>query len=186
MISLGFAFAATFASVFGSVPIRVKDIAAIDVPSFDFTCSADCWLAKDIEDARRLPLARRLAVINSAVNRQLRYASDTELYGQLDYWAAPQETALRREGDCEDFAVLKMAALLNSGVAREDMAIVVVKDIKRDVLHAVVSVATDQGNLILDSLSRSIRADGDIGHYTPLFSLNGKMSWIHGQRLQSR
>lgn len=42
---------------------------------------------------------------------------------RLDYWSSPDETVAKRAGDCEDFAILKMASLLQTGIPQEKMAI---------------------------------------------------------------
>jgi predicted transglutaminase-like cysteine proteinase len=44
---------------------------------------------------------------NSGVNGQIQYAADAG----ADHWQTPEETARRGAGDCEDYAILKMARL---------------------------------------------------------------------------
>ncbi|TLX17212.1 transglutaminase-like cysteine peptidase [Rhizobium sp. MHM7A] len=168
---------------FDSVPIPIAKIAAISVPSLDFDCPKNCILSNVIERARKAPLQERLSLINSAVNQRIQYASDETLYARIDYWASPNETVAKLAGDCEDFAILKMASLLRVGIPRERMAIVVVQDTKRNLVHAVLSVSTDKGTMILDSLHRDVRPDKTILHYQPLFSVNGQGSWLHGKRI---
>ena len=57
------------------------------------------------------------------------------VYGKLDYWAKPSEILERRAGDCEDFAILKMAALLRAGIPAQSMSLVVLQDRKRGFFH---------------------------------------------------
>lgn len=168
---------------FNSVPIPVARIAAVTVPTFTFDCPKSCILNSVIEGARKAPIQERLSLINLAVNQRIQYASDEALYARLDYWASPKETVAKKAGDCEDFAILKMASLLQAGIPQEKMAIVVVQDTRRNLLHAVLSVSTDKGTMILDSLHRDVRPDKAIPHYRPLFSVNGKGSWLHGKRI---
>ena len=42
----------------------------------------------------------------SWVSRSIRWASDYDVYGNLEYWASPSETILAGRGDCEDRAIL--------------------------------------------------------------------------------
>ena len=37
---------------------------------------------------------------------EITYASDYDLYWNMDYWASPAETIQRRAGDCEDSAIV--------------------------------------------------------------------------------
>ncbi|WP_233426648.1 transglutaminase-like cysteine peptidase [Rhizobium mongolense] len=56
--------------------------------------------------------------MNVAVNRAIRYRRDMDTDQAADHWAAPSETLARQQGDCEDFAILKMAALRAEGADR--------------------------------------------------------------------
>ena len=44
---------------------------------------------------------------NSGINSQIQYAADAG----ADHWQTPEETARLGHGDCEDYAILKMARL---------------------------------------------------------------------------
>jgi hypothetical protein len=47
----------------------------------------------------------------SWVARWVRYAPDTAGYGEIEYWATPEETYWSRSGDCEDYAILTLYLL---------------------------------------------------------------------------
>jgi hypothetical protein len=68
------------------------------------------------------------------------------LYGKLDYWATPAEILLRGSGDCEDFAILKMTALIRAGLPGNTLSLVVVRDNGRGVFHAVLAVTVKEEN----------------------------------------
>jgi predicted transglutaminase-like cysteine proteinase len=125
-------------------------------------------------------LVDKLQLINTAVNRTIEYQSDHTLYGVTDYWAKPSETLIRGKGDCEDFAILKMAALHEAGVPIDSMSIVVLRDRRRGFFHAVLAVATTQGDFILDILNSRVRLDRTYPDYQPLYSIAGAKGWIHG------
>jgi predicted transglutaminase-like cysteine proteinase len=42
-------------------------------------------------------------------------------WGIADHWSDPFETLLSYRGDCEDYAILKYAALLEAGIPKDDV-----------------------------------------------------------------
>jgi predicted transglutaminase-like cysteine proteinase len=124
----------------------------------------------------------KLSFINSSINRLIAYKSDTAVYGKLDYWATPSEILERRAGDCEDFAILKMTALLRAGIPAQSMSLVILQDRKRNFFHAILSVSTADGTFILDSLSNIVLRDSDLPDYLPLYSVSTDRAWIHGSK----
>ncbi|PBB65017.1 transglutaminase [Mesorhizobium sp. WSM4312] len=124
----------------------------------------------------------KLSFVNSSINHAIAYKKDSVVYGKLDYWAKPSEILERRAGDCEDFAILKMAALLRAGIPAQSMSLVVLQDRKRGFFHAVLSVSTGSGVFILDSLSNVVSRDSDLPDYVPLYSFSTDRAWIHGTR----
>lgn len=124
----------------------------------------------------------KLSFINSSINHAIAYKKDSVVYGKLDYWAKPTEILEHRAGDCEDFAILKMAALLRAGIPAQSMSLVVLQDRKRGFFHAVLSVSTGSGVFILDSLSNVVSRDSDLPDYVPLYSFSTDRAWIHGTR----
>jgi len=132
--------------------------------------------------AKDKPFIDKLSFINSSINHAIVYKKDSVVYGMLDYWAKPSETLERRAGDCEDFAILKMAALLRAGIPAQSMSLVVLQDRKRGFFHAVLSVSTGSGVFILDSLSNIVSRDSDLPDYVPLYSFSTDRAWIHGAR----
>lgn len=124
----------------------------------------------------------KLETVNRVVNTMIGYRKDKEIYGGLDYWATPAETLARGIGDCEDFAILKMAALIKAGIPAQSMSLVVLQDRELKVFHAVLSVATQSGNFILDNLYNDVRRDDALKSYVPLYSFSTDRAWIHGGR----
>lgn len=135
-----------------------------------------------IGKARDARFVERLRLVNSAVNAVIGYASDRQLYGRLDYWAAPSQTLRAGRGDCEDYAILKMAALKAAGIPASSMSLVVLRDRERDLFHAVLAVATDRGHFILDNAHDAVLLDSEIARYQPLFSMSRDRYWLHGTR----
>ena len=82
--------------------------------------------------------------VNNYVNSSIRPATDMEVYGVPEMWAYPVDA-----GDCEDFALLKKRYLAGLGISPDEMLMTVLLDEKGEG-HAVLTLTTDQGDLILD------------------------------------
>jgi len=122
----------------------------------------------------------KLRAVNSRVNGSIRYERDRAVWGRFDHWASPAEVLARRMGDCEDFVILKMAALMRAGIPANSMSLVVLQIRGKDVFHAVLSVNTSSGAFILDNVSDLVLADTAIPDYMPLYSLSAGRAWLHG------
>ncbi|MCV0395628.1 MAG: transglutaminase-like cysteine peptidase [Rhizobiaceae bacterium] len=156
---------------------RFRDCAGSD------TCSpSEANLGHVLEKARALRFRDKLAVVNRVVNRTITYSRDMAVYGMLDHWATPAETLARGRGDCEDIAILKMAALMKVGIPARSMSLVILRDTRRSVFHAVLSVSTSHGHFILDNMQDAVLADAAIPDYQALYSLSTDRAWIHGYR----
>lgn len=135
-----------------------------------------------VDHAKGARFVEKLRVVNLAVNRMIDYASDRQVHGRTDYWATPSQTLDAGRGDCEDYAILKMAALKAAGVPASSMTLVVLRDRERDLFHAVLAVATDKGHFILDNAHDAVLLDSAISRYQPLFSMSRDRYWLHGTK----
>jgi predicted transglutaminase-like cysteine proteinase len=93
-----------------------------------------------------------LNAVNRNVNRSIRYASARALYGSEDYWTLPLDAGGLKAGDCKDYVLEKRKALVEQGLPAGDLSIAVVM-LRTGVAHAVLLVATDHGEVVMDSLS---------------------------------
>ncbi|MER9918594.1 MULTISPECIES: transglutaminase-like cysteine peptidase [unclassified Mesorhizobium] len=188
--------AAIIPGVFGSVALSMRNfpVSARWAPVYkaivDCTASSACErknsaFAEIVKAAGNKRFIDKLSFVNSSINRAIAYKKDSVVYGKLDYWAKPREILERRAGDCEDFAILKMAALLHAGIPAQSMSLVVLQDRKRGFFHAVLSVSTGSGVFILDSLSNVVSRDTDLPTYVPLYSFSTDRAWIHGAKTGS-
>jgi predicted transglutaminase-like cysteine proteinase len=91
-----------------------------------------------------------LQSVNRRINRSIRRASDVSAFGRDDYWNVP--TGPRATGDCEDYVLAKRRVLIELGVAPEALSIAIVRT-RQGESHAVLLVATAQGERVLDNLS---------------------------------
>jgi len=104
---------------------------------------------------QRLPLTparmEELVEINDLVNNAITPVTDQSLYGIAEMWAYPYD-----RGDCEDYVLLKRRLLVQRGWPVSTLLITVVRDEKGDG-HAVLTVTTSAGDLVLDNQETEIR-----------------------------
>lgn len=182
-------------AVFGTVAFPLKRLGALKkfAPSFsqikdgsEWSCTAgNCNAATlsikaSYSRVAQASLRDKLNDINATVNGSIRYSRDADTYQTTDNWAKPSETLKRQTGDCEDFAILKMAALHASGVSLEDMSIVVLYDQKRRFYHAVLSVSAGDRYYILDNMRNAVLTDNQLADYVPLYSILNGRGYFHG------
>ncbi|SHM10883.1 Predicted transglutaminase-like cysteine proteinase [Roseibium suaedae] len=89
---------------------------------------------------------QELIDLNKRVNKKIRPVTDEEQFGVLEYWGYPTNG----QGDCEEYVLEKQRELLKAGWPRSALLITVAKDMK-NAGHAVLTVRTDQGDMILDN-----------------------------------
>ena len=105
-------------------------------PSQTLTMTADLWA-----------LVRG---VNQQVNRNIRAVSDAAHYGQTDYWAL--QSGQNQSGDCEDYAMTKRHQLIEAGIPADTLTFAIVRTSWGE-LHAVLVLATDEGDMVLDNLT---------------------------------
>jgi predicted transglutaminase-like cysteine proteinase len=127
---------------------------------------------------------QRLALVNQFFNRRVLFHEDTEVWGQVDYWASPLETLNRGEGDCEDFAIAKYFSLLAAGVPGSRLRLVYVRAQMAGPggptqAHMVLAWTPAAGGepLILDNLIGELRPASRRPDLTPVFSFNAEGLW---------
>jgi predicted transglutaminase-like cysteine proteinase len=115
--------------------------------------------------------------VNGAVNRAITSQTDLKTYGLTEYWATPLEDG-RTAGDCEDYVLEKQRALIASGAPRESLSIAVVTTGWGEA-HAVLLVATSQGEFVLDNLTSKIAPWSQAPYHWNMRQLPGQsFQWI--------
>ena len=114
----------------------------------------------------------RVGLINRAADLAISPVSDEMQWGVADHWSDPFETLLSNRGDCEDYAILKYAALLEAGIPKDDVKIVILKNFFPNESHAVVATRVDGQWLILDNRTLTLVRDTDVTRAIPEFVLD--------------
>jgi predicted transglutaminase-like cysteine proteinase len=107
-------------------------------------------------DARRRAELERA---NTSVNASIEPATDLDHYGETERWTYPDDG----RGDCEDYVLEKRRLLLNLGWPASVLLITVVRDQNGDG-HAVLTVVSDHGDLVLDNQEEKILPWSETGY----------------------
>jgi predicted transglutaminase-like cysteine proteinase len=139
-------------------------------------CGVQFWrkLIKEIVGEDRL---EQIIVVNDYMNKA-RYVRDPPNWNVKDYWETPFEF-FDKQGDCEDYAIIKYLTLKALGFKQRDMRIVVVKDLNLRVGHAVLVVYHKGRPLVLDNQTDKVVDAKRIRHYRARYSINEKYWWSH-------
>lgn len=92
----------------------------------------------------------QLSKVNASVNAEIRPIPEFAIFNSNDDWKLPTGS-----GDCEDFVLLKQARLIKEGWPQSAL-LITVADMQDGTRHAVLTVRTDVGDLILDNVTDEI------------------------------
>ena len=113
-----------------------------------------------------------LKQVNKSVNDAVAPITDLELYGEVEVWTYPV-----KEGDCEDYVLLKRRILIERGWPESTLLITVVRD-ENNEGHAVLTVRTDGGDFVLDNKQRDVMAWADTPYtYVKQQSARNPLVW---------
>lgn len=118
-----------------------------------------------------------IETVNIEVNNRIRYLSDP---GD-DHWQSPAETCETLTGDCEDYAILKRAILIKSGVPKERLAVVLCRIVSPVfVEHAFLVLEMDGGRrVVLDNRFYELLDPKDYVGMTPLKLLTANEVYLY-------
>jgi predicted transglutaminase-like cysteine proteinase len=129
------------------MPLAVETEAPDGFVDFCTRFPVDCQETGDPSRAVVLTEDRWVELVetNRSVNRSISPTTDKAFYGREEFWTFPQTA-----GDCEDYVLLKRHRLIGKGWPSSVLLITVVRD-ENGEGHAVLTVGTDRGDLILDN-----------------------------------
>jgi len=119
--------------------------------------AAECRPSGRFADRVQLTAAKfdDLKRVNTSVNDAVAPVTDLDLYGKVEVWTYPV-----KEGDCEDYVLLKRRILIERGWPESTLLITVVRD-ENNEGHAVLTVRTDRGDYVLDNKQTDVVAWAD-------------------------
>ena len=180
--------ARTYPKIFGSIELPSKNLKkfpkGLDMvgrwkngaPCDSDTCTTRGWpgLIEDLKGKDRLT---QIKEVNKLLNSK-KYILDIRNWGKEDYWATPFQF-LKKNGDCEDYAIAKFMALKALGIPIEDMRVVALQDLNLGIGHAVLIVYNGSDALLLDNQITTVVPANSIKHYQPVYSINEFGWWLH-------
>jgi predicted transglutaminase-like cysteine proteinase len=138
-----------------------------------------------IAEASALEGRHRFAVVNRAINLAVAYTSDERQFGRGDVWSSPAATLASGRGDCEDYAIAKMFALRASGVAAQDLRLLVARVRGDNDIHAVLAARHDGHWYLLDNRSMVLVEDHNSRDLMPLFAMDAGGVRQFGERVMT-
>ncbi|MCY7340260.1 MAG: transglutaminase-like cysteine peptidase [Sphingomonas bacterium] len=124
----------------------------------------------------------RIEAVNEYVNARISFVDDIRQYGVADRWTAAADTLARGRGDCEDYALAKMAMLRKAGFAEKDLYLVVLKDLVRRADHAVLVVRSAGRFMVLDNSTNRLVDSAEVRDYRPILTFTAGQRFTHGYR----
>jgi predicted transglutaminase-like cysteine proteinase len=115
--------------------------------------------------------------VNAYAN-QSPYITDPANWKKEDYWSTTKQFLIKN-GDCEDYAIIKYFSLKRLGFKNEDMRIVILKDMNLKIMHAVLVVFDAGKTWVLDNQIKQVVEANNIYHYVPFYSINEEYWWRH-------
>lgn len=147
MAIIGLSMPAQAARFSPFMAVKGKTSAPIGHVNFCRSNPRECNKTYRVDRAVKLSQSNwaQLISINGHVNQTIRPVTDKEQYRKEELWTYPSSA-----GDCEDYALLKRRMLIQAGWPETALLITVVREANGNG-HAVLTVRTDRGDLILDN-----------------------------------
>ncbi len=130
-----------------------------------------------LETLQGMGTMQKIREVNRYMN-EAPYIRDPINWGVADYWESPREFFLKN-GDCEDYAIMKFLSLRRLGFSNSQMRVVVLKDQHLRVHHSVLAVYVGGQIYILDNQIKQVVKQERIKHYKPIYSINETNWWRH-------
>ena len=127
----------------------------------------------------------KLDAVNRYVNASIAFVDDSRQFGVADRWDAADTSLSSGRGDCEDYAIAKLAMLRRAGFADRDLYFVVLKDLVRRADHAVLVVRSEGRFLVLDNGTETLLDSATIRDYRPIMTFSAGQRFTHGYRRSS-
>lgn len=171
--------------VFGSVALRINHSPLDERWKGVEHSQVDGSAARFAEAQRGKDAVEKLEAVDWYVNKRVRFVDDQVQWGRPDVWSPASVTLSRGRGDCEDYAIAKMAMLRRAGFADKDLYIVVLKDLVRRADHAVL-VARAEGHMyVLDNGTDQVLDSETVPDYRPVLTFASTGEWTHGYRMDA-
>jgi predicted transglutaminase-like cysteine proteinase len=144
--------------------------------SFCTRYADQCEVSKNAASVVHLDLTTQglLDSVNRGVNASIWPEDDMPHYGVAEYWTIPQDGY----GNCHDYAITKRKALISAGLPERALRIAIVVT-PNSARHAVLTVTTDRGDLVLDNLSSQVKPWTEVAYnWVERQDGAGELGWV--------
>jgi len=163
---------AKWQAAFASMAVDIATMSACESQTTSCVNSAaEMQMIAIATAARERSGLARIGTVNRAVNLTIRPVSDMAQYGVEDLWATPLATMTSGAGDCEDYAIAKLALLRIAGVSASDLRLVIMRNLAANEDHAVAAVHLNGDWYLLDNRHMMLVKDLQLDGFRPLFVL---------------
>ena len=137
--------------------------------------AAEC--AVDTTEALKVELTpklwRTVTSTNVRVNAEIQPITDMDHWGILERWDMAEDG----KGDCEEYVNIKRKRLVEAGIPRRALRIVVVID-EENAGHAVLMLRTDKGDFILDNKRNAVLPWHQTGYVYIKRESQDRIGWV--------
>lgn len=137
--------------------------------------AAEC--AVDPSEPERVELTPRLwrtvTALNLKVNREIEPITDMDHWGVVERWDMAEDG----KGDCEEYVNIKRKRLVEAGIPRRALRVVVVID-EENAGHAVLMLRTDKGDFILDNKRNAVLLWHQTGYVYIKRESQDRIGWV--------
>lgn len=137
--------------------------------------AAEC--AVDPSEPERVELTPRLwrtvTTLNLKVNREIEPITDMDHWGVVERWDMAEDG----KGDCEEYVNIKRKRLVEAGIPRRALRVVVVID-EENAGHAVLMLRTDKGDFILDNKRNAVLLWHQTGYVYIKRESQDRIGWV--------
>lgn len=118
-------------------------------------------------------LWRNVTALNTRVNRDIEPITDMDHWGIVERWDMAEDG----KGDCEEYVNIKRKRLVESGIPRRALRVVVVID-EENAGHAVLMLRTDRGDFILDNKRNAVLPWHQTGYVYVKRESQDRIGWV--------
>lgn len=137
--------------------------------------AAEC--AVDTSEPERVEMTPKLwrlvTATNLKVNRDIEPITDMDHWGVVERWDMAEDG----KGDCEEYVNIKRKRLVEAGVPRRALRVVVVID-DENAGHAVLMLRTDRGDYILDNKRNAVLIWHQTGYVYIKRESQDRVGWV--------
>ncbi len=134
-------------------------------------CAVDPSEPEKVELTQKL--WRTVTALNVRINRDIEPVTDMDHWGVVERWDMAEDG----KGDCEEYVNIKRKRLVEAGVPRRALRVVVVID-EENAGHAVLMLRTDKGDFILDNKRNAVLAWHQTGYVYVKRESQDRIGWV--------